>query len=100
MRDQDVALHLIDCSEGENQNLTVASVVPEQEVWAAGVPLMVRFSVRNSSAQPAKNVVAKVRVVVYQDGEVAPAADRPYSGTILELPPVVIESITLLPAKK
>jgi Aerotolerance regulator N-terminal len=88
-----VPLHLIDCSEGEAQNLSVASLVPEQEVWAAGVPLLVRFSVRNQSGQTAKNVVAKLRVVLYSDGEVSPSVDAEYSGQVMELPPVVIESI-------
>jgi uncharacterized membrane protein len=89
----DVPIHLIDCSEGEAQNLSVASLVPEQEVWAAGVPLLTRFSVRNPSNAIAKNVVAKVRVVVYGENEVAPVTERQYSGNVIELPPVVIESI-------
>ena len=93
MSQSNVPVQLIDCAENEGQNLTVASLVPEQEVWATGVPLLVRFSVRNPSAQPAKNVVAKVRTIVYPEGQVTPAADREYSGVVVELPPVVIESI-------
>lgn len=88
-----VALQLIDCAEAESANLTLASISPEQEVWAAGVPVMVRFSVRNASAQSAKNVVCKVRTVMYAEGQVTPLADQTYSGSILELPPVVLESI-------
>jgi uncharacterized membrane protein len=89
----DVPIHLIDCSEGEGQNLSVVSLVPEQEVWAAGVPLLVRFAVRNPSNLSAKNIVAKVRVIVYADNEVTPTTEREYSGNVIELPPVVIEAI-------
>ncbi len=88
-----VPIHIVDCADAEGQNLTIASLVPEQEVWAAGVPLLVRFTVRNPSAQPAKNVVVKVKTINYPDGQVTPAPDREYSGNTLELPPVVIESI-------
>lgn len=88
-----VPIHLIDCAESEGQNLTIASLAPEQEVWAAGVPLLVRFSIRNPSAQPAKNVVVKVKTINYPEGQVTPVPDREYSGNTMELPPVVIESI-------
>jgi uncharacterized membrane protein len=90
---QDVPIHVVDCSAGEGQNLGVVSLAAEQEVWAAGVPLMVRFAVRNFSGAAARNVVAKLRMINYGDGQVAPAVDKEYSGTTVDLPPVVIESI-------
>ncbi len=91
--DNSAGIHLIDCAKDLTTNLSVASVEPEQEVWAAGVPLMVRFQVRNQTGQPATNVVVRLRAVRYGEGAVAPQADKPYSGEILDLPPVVIEQI-------
>ncbi len=88
-----VPIHLIDCAEDAGPNLTIASLAPQQEVWAAGVPLLIRFSVRNASLQPARNVVAKIRTVDYSIGDIAPSVDHEYSGNVAELPPVVIESI-------
>jgi uncharacterized membrane protein len=93
LSDAEVAIHLIDCAEQEDPNLTLASLSPQQEVWAASVPVLVRFSVRNSSSLPARNIVAKVRTVDYPEGEVSPTADQEFSGKANELPPVVIESI-------
>ncbi len=86
-------VHIIDCAKDSTGNLTVASVEPEQEVWAAGVPLMVRFQIRNQSTQVARNVVVKVRSVRYVEGVTVPRVDSVYSGEILDLPPVVIEQI-------
>lgn len=90
---QDVPIHLIDCSESEAANLTLNMLIPEQEVWAANVPLLVRFSIKNPSTLPARNVVAKIRSVEYPCGETIQAADQEYSGRSSDLPPLVIESI-------
>ncbi len=87
-------LHLIDCAQDGGQNLSLVSVAPEQEVWAVGVPLMVRFQVRNRTAREVKNVVVRVRSVTYGEDSVTPRVDLPYSGDIVDLPPVVIEKIS------
>jgi Aerotolerance regulator N-terminal len=86
-------VQLIDCGRESTNNLTIAMVEPEQEVWAAGVPLIVRFQIRNQSAQPARNVVVKIRTLSYAQGVTKPAAELPYSGQNEELPSVVIEQI-------
>lgn len=86
-------IHLIDCGGEAAGNLSIASVEPEQEVWAAGVPLMIRFQVRNQSNQIARNVVAKVRAISYAEGTTEPHPERSYSGEVMELPPVLIEQI-------
>ncbi len=93
LADGSATIHLIDCGGDVSNNLSVASVEPEQEVWAAGVPLMVRFQIRNQSNQVARNVVAKVRSISYAEGTTDPHPERPYSGEVLELPPVLIEQI-------
>ncbi len=86
-------VQVIDCGRESSSNLSVTLVEPEQEVWAAGVPLIVRFQVRNQSLQAVRNVVAKVRTISYPDGQTKPQADLPYSGSIDELPSLVIEQI-------
>lgn len=91
--DAAATIHFIDCGMEAAGNLSIASVEPEQEVWAAGVPLMIRFQVRNQSSQVARNVVAKVRAISYADGTTEPHPERSYSGESLELPPVLIEQI-------
>jgi len=86
-------VQLIDCGREGTNNLTVAMVEPEQEVWAAGVPLIVRFQIRNQSAQAARNVVVKIRTLSYAEGITKPLAELSYSGQSDDLPSVVIEQI-------
>lgn len=93
LMDASTGIHFIDCASDTSANLSVASVEPEQEVWAAGVPLMVRFQIRNQSPQAARNVVVKIRSVTYAERGAAPHVDSAYSGEVTDLPPVVIEQI-------
>ena len=86
-------VQLIDCARETSNNLSVVMVEPEQEVWAAGVPLIVRFQVRNQSVQAVRNVVVKVRTISYADGVTRPHAEAAYSGQVEDLPSVVIEQI-------
>ncbi|MCR9291743.1 MAG: BatA domain-containing protein [bacterium] len=86
-------IHVIDCGQSSGRNLSVVSVEPELEVWAAGVPLIVRFQVRNRSSVPAKNVVVGIRAVSYGEGLAKPQVEREYSGDVVDLPSVVIEQI-------
>ena len=86
-------VQLIDCARETSNNLSAVMVEPEQEVWAAGVPLIVRFQVRNQSVQAARNVVVKVRTISYADGVTRPQPEAAYSGQVEDLPSVVIEQI-------
>lgn len=86
-------VQLIDCARAATSNLTVAMVEPEQENWAAGVPLIVRFQIRNQSALPVRNLVVKVRTINYPQGSTKPQVELPYSGQTDDLPSVVIEQI-------
>lgn len=86
-------VQFIDCAEGAGANLSLVSLQPEQETWASGVPLMVKFQVTNHGQLPARNVVVKVRSLLYAEGSVRPALELPYSGESSEAPPVVIEEI-------
>ena len=86
-------IQLIDCARESTNNMSVAMIEPEQEVWAAGVPLIVRFQIRNQSVQAARNVVVKVRTISYADGVSRPQPELGYSGQTEDLPSVVIDQI-------
>ncbi|MEM8733244.1 MAG: BatA domain-containing protein [Planctomycetota bacterium] len=86
-------IHLVDCSSTTSDNLSIVSLTPEQEVWAAGVPLLVRFQIRNRTNQPAKNVIVRLQAVTYPERGGEPRVDQTFSGDSLDLPSVVIEQI-------
>ncbi len=86
-------ISFIDCGGPSKQNLSVVSLRPEKDIWAAGVPLIVRFQIRNQSSTAARNVVCKVRRISYADGVVKPDSRKRVSGDVIDLPPVVIEQI-------
>lgn len=86
-------IQLIDCVRHEHENLSVAALEPEQEVWVAGVPLFIDVQVRNHGQQAARNVLIKPRTIEYASGQVKPVIDQPYSGVITELAPVIIDQI-------
>lgn len=86
-------VQFIDCADASSSNLGLSALQPEQETWAAGVPLMVKFQITNHGTAPAKNVVVKLRSINYAEGAVTAAPDARYSGEIVDAPPVVIEEI-------
>lgn len=86
-------IQLIDCVRHEHENLSIALLEPEQEVWVAGVPLFIEVQVRNHGLQSARNILLKPRTIEYAEGQVKPLVDQPYSGVITELAPVIIDQI-------
>jgi len=86
-------IQLIDCVRHEHENLSIAALQPEQEVWVAGVPLFIEVKVRNHGQQTARNVLLKPRTIEYASGQVKPIADQPFSGVITEIAPEVIDQI-------
>ncbi len=87
------SIQLVDCGLESSGNLSLSMVEPEKEVWAAGVPLMVRFQIRNHAPTPVRNVIVKLRTIQYPEGVARPQVELPYSGTIEELPSMVVEQI-------
>lgn len=87
-------IHFVDCSQSDGNNLSIVSLEPEQEVWASGVPLMMRFQVRNRTQQTANNVIVRLRAISYAKGTTKPQVEKPFSGETLDLPAVVIEQIS------
>ena len=88
-----VELQLIDCVAERHENLTLVSVLPQQEVLAAGVPAMINIAVRNNGIAPVRNVTVRVNSVDYSDRQLEPMPNVAFSGLLTELPPVLIDRI-------
>ncbi|MEM7476964.1 MAG: BatA domain-containing protein, partial [Planctomycetota bacterium] len=91
--DSDAKIHIVDCVEEESENLSLVSMEPEKGVWSAGVPMMVRYQVRNRNTQAASNVVVRLKTVTYARDATQQQIDQEYSGAVLELPIDLIEQI-------
>ena len=88
-----VELQMIDCVPERHENLTLVSILPQQEVLAAGVPAMINISVRNNGIAPVRNVAVRVTSVDYSNRQLEPAPTALFSGASTELPPVLIDRI-------
>jgi hypothetical protein len=88
-----IDLHLVDCVPESHENLTVVSVVPQQEVLAAGVPAMINIAIRNNGFAPVRNVSVRVTAVDYGEKQLDPKPTANYSGIVTELPPLLIDQI-------
>lgn len=86
-------LQLIDCVTERHENLTLVSVLPQQEVLAAGVPAMINIAVRNNGIAPVRNVTVGVHSVDYGNRQLEPMPTAAFSGLVTELPPVSIDRI-------
>jgi hypothetical protein len=93
LQQQSVMLQVVDCGQDPQTNLSVVELAPEPDVWAAGVPLMVRVSVRNHGTVPVRNVVLSAAVARSVELPVSPALDRAISGRREALPDILIEQI-------
>lgn len=89
----DVDIQMVDCVAERHENLTLVSIVPQQEVLAAGVPAMLNIAVRNNGAAPVRNVAVRVTAVDYGDEQLDPKPTSAYSGMTTELPPLLIDRI-------
>ncbi len=86
-------LQLIDCVTERHENLTLVSVLPQQEVLAAGVPAMINIAVRNNGIAPVRNATVRVHSVDYGNRQLEPMPTVAFSGLVTELPPVLIDRI-------
>jgi hypothetical protein len=88
-----VELQLIDCVQERHENLTLVSVLPQQEVLAAGVPAMINIAVRNNGVAPVRNVTVRVNSIDYGDRQLEPNPMATLSGAVTELPPILLDRI-------
>ncbi len=86
-------LHLIDCSPIAHENLSLVALQADQEILAAGVPVMMKLDVRNPGTTTLRNVNVIVKLFEYGLENASPAPDRYSSGNETRLPPVVVDSI-------
>ncbi len=91
--DGGVEVRMIDCAATAAPNLAITDVAPAQDVWVAGVPVVVDVTVRNYGSSPARNVAISSRVIRYpRDTELADPTLQ-FSGEVETLPAMMIESI-------
>ncbi len=89
----DVQVRMIDCAVDPQPNLGITELAPLDDVWVAGVPVVVSATVHNYGTQPAKNVSIANRVIRYNsDLQVADPTSM-FSGKVDSLPPLLIDSL-------
>jgi hypothetical protein len=89
----DIEVRMIDCAATAAPNLAITSVAPAQDVWVAGVPVVVDITVRNYANTLANNVAISSRVIRYpREVEMADPTLQ-FSGEIESLPVMMVESI-------
>ncbi len=89
----DVSIRFIDCAAKPSANLAITDISPQQDVWVAGVPVVVNVTVRNYGNVVATNVSVATRVIRYSDDLQLADPTLPYSGKVESLPPLTIESL-------
>lgn len=86
-------IELIDCVEAEHVNIGLGLLEPQQDVLAAGVPVMMQLEVHNHSPLPARNVNVRLQAINYSGPPSEPLQQQTYSGQTSELPTLVLEEI-------
>jgi hypothetical protein len=86
-------VRMIDCASNPERNLAVTDLSPVKDVWVAGVPVVVRATVKNHGVNPVKNVTLACRVIRYGDQVTTVDPSRRVSGVVEPLPGLVIESL-------
>lgn len=89
----EVPIRLIDCAEGSSGNLAITSLVPSPDVWVAGVPVMIRVTVRNYGEREVRNVPLTVRSISYPDQPINADPSAMFSGQADVLPDLMIEAL-------
>ncbi|TVP98488.1 MAG: hypothetical protein EA381_12260 [Planctomycetaceae bacterium] len=87
------AIKMIDCGVPATGNLAITSLTPVPDVWVAGVPVVVRATVKNYGTQAVKNVTLAARVIRYGSDVVAADPTRRVSGQAEALPAMLIDEI-------
>ena len=89
----EVPVRLIDCASDSDGNLGITSVTPSPDVWVAGVPVMMRVSVKNYGTKQVSRVPINVKLIRYPNEAIQPDASGLYSGAVESLPDLVIDEI-------
>ena len=86
-------IRMIDCASSPAPNLAVTDISPVQDVWVAGVPVVINVTIKNYSAIAAQNVAMQARVVRYGSSVSSIDPTRVVSGEVEALPTIIIESL-------
>ena len=89
----DVKIRMIDCAAQPANNLAITDLSPTQDVWVAGVPVVVSATVRNYGSTVAKDVPLTTRVIRYATDRQNADPTLALSGEIETQPTQVISSI-------
>ena len=91
--DDKIDVTMVDCAVAPLPNLAVTEITPRQDVWVAGVPVVIHATVKNYGPTDAQNVTMACQVVRYGDEIAAVDPTRRLSGTIESQPGIVIEDL-------
>lgn len=86
-------IRMVDCAIAPANNLAITSVSPQPDVWVAGVPVVIRASVKNYGTAVAKNVAISGRVVRYGASISIGDPTKRVSGVVEPLPAMVMDEI-------
>lgn len=89
----DVTIRMIDCAAQPAANLAITDLAPAQDVWVAGVPVVVTATIRNYGKSEVKDVPLTTRVIRYSADRQAIDPTLALTGEIETQPTQVIESI-------
>ncbi len=89
----DISIRLIDCAVSPSSNLAITDVSPVQDVWVAGVPVVINATIRNYGPNDINNVAVETRVIQYPTKLSQPDPTLAVSGKVEPLPALVIESL-------
>ncbi len=89
----EVEVRMIDCAAPPIGNLGITNVAASEDVWVAGVPVVVRVTVHNYGDAPVRNVSVACRVIRYSSEVQVADPTRQFSGEVESLPALLIESL-------
>lgn len=86
-------IKMIDCAAPAVGNLAITRLTPVPDVWVAGVPVVVRATVKNYGTAAVKNVTLAARVIRYEPDLTQADPTRRVSGVTEALPAMLIDEI-------
>jgi len=86
-------IRMIDCASQPAGNLAITRLTPQPDVWVAGVPVVVRATIKNYGSAAATNVTLSARVIRYEASAGVADPTRRVSGESEALPAMLIDEI-------
>jgi len=86
-------VRMIDCAVNPANNLAITRLAPQPDVWVAGVPVVVRATIKNYGSVAATNVTLSARVMRYDQSQGSADPTRRVSAESEALPAMLIEEI-------